>query len=278
MNDAGESSIDPADLSQTMGQWTFGILIALLGIVVLAWIVSHVRDPDAAVPSRASAALDAAAQLRGNLVKAEDPGSDDDVRASIKTLGSHLDSSGLAGELKRKLDEAAADVERMALHLSESIGGEPLPALLLDQVAELERKLPELATLELEASGGTRRSILWSQPPKLYLEILFWATAGILVQLIITIAGYLRWNKFIKNGIYLHVALLITVPLLTLVFVQIISMGKLTANDSTVILDLSDPRIVAGAAFLIALVPWKLWDRIRGAGRKVVGDADGGDD
>lgn len=355
------------DINQTWGRWTFAILIVMLAVLIGAWIDSHRRHPDPAVPSRASAMLDAAAQLRADLAEADDPRESESFLTAIKTLDSLLDSSGLKGELKKRLDETAkqkaamellllTNAEKVALelqqldfHLGEAGAGvdpesaealttttatliiamaevesgtdpsesqsltelvtklgelrdqvsseefrqrlngheqklrtwmaeeeemsdETLIRLLLEKIAALESALPALATAEFEASEGTASSTLWSKPPKLYLEILFWATAGILVQLIITIAGYLRWNTFIKNGIYLHAALLITVPLLTLVFVQIISMGRLTADDSTVVLNLSDPRIVAGAAFLIALVPWGLWDRIRGAGRKVLGD------
>lgn len=359
------------DINQTWGRWTFAILIVMLAVLIWAWVDSHRRHPDPAVPSRASAMLDTAARLRATLAEADDPRGTESFLASLRALDSLLDSSGLNGELKKKLVETAkqkeamgllllTDAEKVTLELQqleillgeagegsdpgiagalatttgalnlamaeiesgtepnesrglkelvakvaelrekatsedfrlrftgheqrlqtlmaveEEMGDETLIRLLLEKIAALESTLPALASAELEASEGSASSTLWSKPPKLYLEILFWATAGILVQLIITIAGYLRWNTFIKNGIYLHAALLITVPLLTLVFVQIISMGRLTADDSTVVLDLSDPRIVAGAAFLIALVPWGLWDRIRGAGRKVLGDNGGG--
>lgn len=358
------------DISQKWGRRTFAILIVMLAVLIWAWVDSHHRHPDPAVPSRASAMLDVAAQLRATLAEADDPRGTESLLASIKALDSLLDSSGFNGELKKKLVEtgkqkaamefllltnaekvtlelqqleillgeagegsdpeiakalttatgtlkiAMAEVEsgtdphesrgltelvaklgvlqeqvsseefrqrfngeeqrlRSLMAVEKEMGDETLNRLLLEKIAALESALPALASAELDASEGTASATLWSKPPKLYLEILFWATAGILVQLIITIAGYLRWNTFIKNGIYLHAALLITVPLLTLVFVQIISMGRLTADDSTVVLDLSDPRIVAGAAFLIALVPWGLWDRIRGAGRKVLGDNGG---
>ncbi len=364
------------EINQTWGRWTFAILIALLAALAWAWVETHRLHPDPGLPSRASAMLDAAAQLRADLAATDDPRKNESLPASITALGAHLDSSRLEGDLKKKLDETAKSKARMDLLLltnaekvmlelqqlevdlgeagpvserpgadgnrddqetpltetialvtsatsdigsgaapaeSEAlaelvdnlatlraegsnsedfrqklngfeqkfrawladdaeIGNEALNGLLAEEITAFERTLPDLAASELEASDGTVRSTLWSKPPGLYLEILFWATAGILVQLIITIAGYLRWNTFIKNGIYLHMALLITVPLLTLVFVQIISMGRLTADDSTVVLNLSDPRIVAGAAFLIALVPWGLWDRIRGASRKILGD------
>ena len=354
------------DINQTWGRWTFAILIALLAALAWAWVETHRLHPDPGLPSRASAMLDAAAQLRADLAATDDPRKNESLPASITALGAHLDSSRLEGDLKKKLDETAKSKARMDLLLltnaekvmlelqqleivlggainddpnelltettdlleiataeigsgtdpneskaladlanqlvsledeesytegfrqqvngyeqklrawmakDEEIGNGALTELLLGEITAFESTLPDLAASELEASDGTVRSTLWSNPPGLYLEILFWATAGILVQLIITVAGYLRWNTFIKNGIYLHVALLITVPLLTLVFVQIISMGRLTADDSTVVVDLSDPRIVAGAAFLIALVPWGLWDRVRSAGRKMLGDS-----
>ncbi len=354
------------DISQKWGTWTFAILIALLTILVGAWLDAHRRHPDPAVPSRASAILDWAAKVKADLAEADDPRKSESFPASIKELGSHLDSSQLKGEPKKQLNKAAKQQDRLEFLLlshaekvklelrqlevflgewhdsggdtlekakkalektkdeaasstsprdikslmplveqlaglragiqddpsadarrnnlngyeqklralagvREEIAEEQLIKLVREEVEELEGMLPELAAAELKASKNIARSVFWSKPPKLYLEIWFWATAGILVQLIITVAGYLRGNRFIKTGIYLHTALVITVPLMTLVFVQVVSMARLTADDSTVVLDLSDPRIVAGAAFLIALVPWRLWGRIQGAGRQLLG-------
>ena len=138
----------------------------------------------------------------------------------------------------------------------------------------LESELSALAQAEVKAAMGGSSDFIWSTSPKIYLEILFWALFGTLVRLIFVVHQYLRWNRFFKQGMYQHIALLITVPILTLVFVAVISMAKLTAEDASVVLDFSDPRIVAGGSFLIALVPWQLWERLLGTARKVVGAKD----
>jgi len=260
------------DISQTWGRWTFVILIALLTGLIWSWISTHRRYPNPPVPTRASIMLDAAARLRATLDETDDSGAGEALAELVANLDLLRADDSLSENFRQTLNGYEQKF-RAWLADDAEIGDDALKELRLEEVAGLESTLPGLAAAELAASGRAESSLLWSRPPKLYLEILFWAAAGILVQLIITIAGYLRWNTFIKNGIYLHVALLITVPMLTLVFVQIISMGRLTTSDSTVVLDLSDPRIVAGAAFLIALVPWGLWDRIRGASRKILGDA-----
>ena len=113
-------------------------------------------------------------------------------------------------------------------------------------------------------------SYLWRTGSARYFEVLFWAVAGILVRLILTVAGYLRRGKFYRSGLYLHWALLISSPILTVVFVVLFS--TITIRAQGISLELSDPRIQVAASFLLAATPWKLWERLQSVGESMVGN------
>ncbi len=118
---------------------------------------------------------------------------------------------------------------------------------------------------EIHSEGD---SYLWQKGSQRYFEILFWAVAGILVRLILTVAGYLRRGRFYRSGLYLHWALLICSPILTVVFVLLFSTVQIQAQGIT--LQLSDPRIQVAASFLLAATPWGLWEKLQGVGESFV--------
>ncbi|MHC5011151.1 MAG: hypothetical protein ACYTG6_09400, partial [Planctomycetota bacterium] len=130
----------------------------------------------------------------------------------------------------------------------------------------------DIAALESTA-GVEGDAFFWRTGFKRYLEVLFWAFAGILVRLIFTVGGYLRWHCFYRHGVYLHWTLLVAAPLLTLVFVLLISLIKISGDAISV--DFSDPRILAGVSFLLAATPWKLWERLQSAATTIVGAGGG---
>lgn len=220
---------------------------------------------------------DLAGQERAPIEKALKQGKDDLAKQTDPYESEGLDA------LIRLLEPAGSAVDPLKADYSERFGwrkqGRDKAAILPKakfgtQIAKLELSLASLAQAEAEAAAQGSTSLFWSSSPKIYIEIVFWALIGSLVRLVFVTHQYLRWRRFYLQGIYQHVALLITVPILTLVFMVVISMAKLTAEDSSVVLDLSDPRIVAGASFLIALAPWRLWERLLGSARKIVGGRD----
>lgn len=111
----------------------------------------------------------------------------------------------------------------------------------------------------------------WSSDPLRLLEIMFWGLAGILVNKIILIGWYLRSRRFYTEGIIMHIAHLVTTPLLVLVAVLILSLVTLqitltSGNEMTI--DLSDPNIMVAFAFIIGTSPWPLWRFIENAGKR----------
>jgi len=114
----------------------------------------------------------------------------------------------------------------------------------------------------------------WTQPPLLFLEVLLWGLAGVLVYLIFRTGDFLRNHRFYVEGIYYHIAHLITVPILALVFVFLLSQVTLTveiSGASNVTLDLSDPRILAAVSFLIGVQPWRLYNFLLRTGSQLTG-------
>lgn len=115
----------------------------------------------------------------------------------------------------------------------------------------------------LEAKAVT--GFFWIGEPWRFLEVLFWGLAGILVYLITQTGYYLRWERFYIQGLPMHLSQLVAVPLLSLVFVLLLSQVSLnvTLSGSTVQLDVSDPRLLAAVSFIIASQPWNLIGFIR---------------
>ncbi len=79
--------------------------------------------------------------------------------------------------------------------------------------------------------------------------------------------GYCIYEvRFYSDGIYWHVVNLLTVPLLVLVFVLLLSQVTLTisvASSYDMRLDLSNPLVLVAVSFLLGVLPWNLWRRLR---------------
>ena len=119
-----------------------------------------------------------------------------------------------------------------------------------------------------------KSGFLWVQDPWRFLEILFWGLAGVLVNKIITTGWYLRTQRFYREGLVMHIAHLVTTPLLVLVAVLILSLVTLSftlASNSEVTIDLSEPSVLIAFSFIIGTVPWPLWNFIEDSARRFTG-------
>jgi hypothetical protein len=115
---------------------------------------------------------------------------------------------------------------------------------------------------------------LWVQDPWRLLEILFWGLAGVLVNKIITTGWYLRSQRFYREGLVMHIAHIVTTPLLVLVAVLILSLVTLSitlANNNEVTIDLSEPSVLIAFSFIIGTAPWPLWNFIEDSARRFTG-------
>jgi hypothetical protein len=115
-------------------------------------------------------------------------------------------------------------------------------------------------------------AVFWTDPPGRYFEVMLWGLAGVLVSLILTVATYLRWGRFYREGWVLHVAQLVVVPLLTLVVVALLSLTEfsLTVGSSELKIDLDDPLLLAMVSFLVAFGPWDAVRSLRAASSRLM--------
>jgi ABC-type sugar transport system permease subunit len=138
---------------------------------------------------------------------------------------------------------------------------------------QLQEVQAYLSNLETVLAPMTRR-VLWAREPWSFVEILFRALAGVIVNLIVKSGSYLRWHRFYREGLFLHWAQFFTAPIVVVVLVFLLSTVKFTiavggAGDVT--LDLSDPRMLAAASFLLGVLPWGAWDALQKAAGRLTG-------
>ena len=127
-------------------------------------------------------------------------------------------------------------------------------------------------TAATAASGIAAPSYFWSHEPAKFLEVFLWGLAGALVSKIIEIGGYLRWRRFYQEGMVLHVAHIVTVPLLALVTAMLLAQIEFTfalEGGSNLTLNLSQPNMLVALSFVIGTVPWKIWGFIQSTAAQV---------
>ena len=148
-------------------------------------------------------------------------------------------------------------------------------------IGSLRAGVDELKNKETSMVKDNPIFFFWAEGGMKWAEVAFWAIFGISAQLILTAGNYLRRKKFYTSGIWQHLSLLLTVPLLTLVFVFLISTLKLEfpgPGNELVTFDLSNPLILSAISFVLAIVPWKLWDKLRQTGAKLTKSSDNNDE
>lgn len=226
-------------------------IFAALGVllVILAGVYLWAHSRYAPLPEPELTALigqiEQASQIAAGVVKSEE-GSE----PSLQTLRSTVAA----------LRENWTSVSKTIISITE---GQNEQATLLVSRAETAINADnaedvELALVTLTSVLENQRSIyFWSEPPRNYLEVIFWSLAGILVNLLITSGYYLRRKRFYAEGIWMHVSHLISVPVMALVVVFLISQIKLTIqmDESEVVFKCQRSTIVGGNIICYSLAP-----------------------
>lgn len=135
--------------------------------------------------------------------------------------------------------------------------------LILKKLDELKEGVKTPPTLE---------KLPWTLPPWNYLEILFWALAGILSSKILTTGYYLRRRRFYQEGIYMHLSHIVAIPFMVLVAMILLSLISFEINISggtPARFSLADPSFLAAFSFILAAQPWEIWDFIKDAGQAI---------
>jgi hypothetical protein len=247
------------------GRWFFIALCIALGALMLLYVGLHLAVPSRNAPvsgvllGQAEQAESIANALPANAKPAEIPQLVVAV-AAIKTTWNAISGTQVA--------LLPADRNLLSGRLTEidkAVTGNDLQALRAG-----------LTGLRGLVENPPTRGFFWTRESFRYLEVFFWGLAGILVALLLATGSYMRWRRFYREGIWQHVAQLVTIPLLALVAVLLLSQVslRLTLASSTGLqIDLSNPALLAAVAFLIGVQPWNTWDFIREIAGQVTGRA-----
>jgi hypothetical protein len=253
--------ITPTDT--VLGYITLGVLI--VGLVTLAIIYTnlHLSHPPADLPL-GSAVVSLVDQTTQKITSSSDkPSASQDVLGQLAELKSGLSTA----------QNSATGTSRP-----------PDAQVLSDLDTKIEQDVQADSSADALAKLGIMRGILttptsdtflWTEVPWKYLEAVLWGVAGVLVSLILSVSYYVWRCTFYKEGIALHLAQLVTLPLFALVVVVLLATVSisLTVSGNQIQLNLQDPQTVAMVAFLVALQPWDTVRMLRAASRSITGDA-----
>jgi hypothetical protein len=265
----------------------FVVLAFLLGGLIWGYLAAHQAHVSPAEPEliafsgQVTQALDVANQAITKLQAGGQAEAGSEAAKAAETSMQLLRSS--VASLKEIWNSISADILTVSL-------GQKGQVLILITRAETaaagdDPQAAQLAITSLQGVLNNQHTIyLWSEPPLIYLEVLFWSMAGILISLLFSIGYYLRRKSFYAEGISMHISHLISVPVLALVVVFLLSMIKISVHieNSDVTLNVNDPRLLAAISFIIAVRPWDLIEFARDTGKtifdKIKGRLAGGND
>jgi hypothetical protein len=246
---------------QKLGRNLFiGLLIAL-GVLIALYVTLHLVFPRQAAPLSTTLGT-LIARAEEQVTAAGQVGESAAVLAAVADIQTGL---GLALDNNVELDTAARD---LLTELSDAIETSV-------KASQKEELLGRLTTLrQLVEAPAEPQVAPWDQDPWRYLEVLFWALAGILVNKIIVVGWYLRSQRFYREGLVMHIAHLVSTPLLVLVAVLLLSLATLDitlAGGNQLRVDLSEPSIMIAVSFLLGTVPWPLWNFIEDTAERFAG-------
>jgi hypothetical protein len=249
------------------GRWFFIALCIALGALALLYVGLHVAFPYRNAP--VSEVLLSLAEQAENQANALPGGAKPAESAPLVAAVAEIKSTWNAIS-ETQVALIPADRELLAGRLAEverAVAGNDLQAVVTG-----------LAGLRRLVENPPSRGLFWTRESFRFLEVFFWGLAGILTALILSSGSYLRWRRFYREGIWQHVAQIVTIPLLALVFVLLLSQVTLSltlTNNTALRIDLSDPRLLAAVAFLIGVQPWNTWRFIRETAGQLTGGPPG---
>jgi len=246
---------------EKLGRNLFIGLLVTLGVLIALYVGLHLAFPREPAPLSTT--------LGTLIARAEEQAADaepvSESAALLATVGEI--KAGVEIALDKSTDLEAADRE-IVTKLADAVEA----SVQADQKEELLSRLATLQRLVDTPSGSEVGP--WDQDPWRFLEVLFWAMAGILVNKIIVVGWYLRSQRFYREGFVMHIAHLVSTPLLVLVAVLLLSLVTLDitlAGGNELTVDLSEPSIMVAVSFLLGTIPWPLWNFIEDTAERFAG-------
>jgi hypothetical protein len=244
-----------------LGVKHFRTLMAVLLVAFLIYLALHLIWP--AQVRSASLGLDAlVAQV------AEQVG-------SSSALSTNADLSANLAELRR-IATALGENTQIGLTDADTAELDSLLTRIEAAVAQDSATAARLAVLRLQyllRFLGTT-GYYWTGEPGRYIEVLFWALAGVVISQLVDTSTYLRRGTYLRDAQMQRYTLLVAAPLVTLVLVLLLSLAALEItldSGGQIRLDLGDPRILAAVAFIFGLSFWRSWDNLQGFSQRFLG-------
>lgn len=268
---------------RNVGIFFFFILLALLGGLVWTYLAMHAKYPGGAevelsgyiaqvekVITTADAAI-AEQQAAAEVEPTKETEADAVEGAEEETAVTSVQLLRLSvNSMKTNWDLISGDIYSLSAGQKKQIDlliSEAVTSAAADKVEETQMGVANL----LEVLKKQQNLYLWAEPPWTYLEVLFWSLAGILVSVFFKVGFYLRKKTFIATGSWMHISHILTVPVVALVVVFIISLLKLTVQieNSEVVINLDDPRLLVAISFIISVRPWAILDFVKETGESL---------
>lgn len=250
-----------SEREDTSGKRFFWVMISLLALLVIVYFLLHLWIWPENKPLSQVLVIQVA-NIEKPLLDATDISSELALKTLLLDLSSGAKIAADQSLLVRPEDKAL--LIRLSDDLASAVGNDDLELI----------KGRFFALKEFIESPPQTRFTIWTDDPLRMIEILMWAFAGILVTKIIQVGWYLRKQTYQSRGFWMHLAHLVSTPLLVLVTVLLLSLVTLQltlAGNNEVTIDLSDPRLMVAFAFIIGTSPWPLWNFIENTARKFTG-------
>ena len=246
---------------EKLGRNLFIGLLVTLGVLIALYVTLHLVFPREPAPLSTT--------LGTLIARAEEQAADaekvSESAALLATVGEIKAGVEIALDKSTGLDAADREIVSKLTDAVEASAQADQKEELLSRLATLRR----LVDTPSDAEVGP-----WDQDPWRFLEVLFWALAGILVNKIIVVGWYLRSQRFYREGFVMHIAHLVSTPLLVLVAVLLLSLVTLNitlAGGNELTVDLSEPSIMVAVSFLLGTIPWPLWNFIEDTAERFAG-------
>ncbi|HEX9990126.1 MAG TPA: carboxypeptidase-like regulatory domain-containing protein [Chloroflexia bacterium] len=234
-------------VNEQVGKRFLKFISALFGVLVISYVLLHIFFPPPVKPL--------SHELTTLVKQARDEAN------KTPSVSDNLALTNTLTLMKNTLETVVAEDPKLI--------NAPVQTIISNTIGQVQELIKankkadavrQLESLEAQVSAPQPRGFFWVDEPWRFLEIALWGLAGVLVHLILSSGNYLRFKQFYEEGIYLHSAVLIVMPIIALVVVlllALITINVTISGGNEVVLDLSDPRILAVVSFLIGSRPFE---------------------
>ena len=187
---------------------------------------THLDDMDWYIGAdRAEATLKAIRDRNAAIVEAHTR-----LRADLRRIGDGIANSGAIATIEAfvrdgRYADAFTALDRLVAGLSVESQRQLSTAGLGDRIFDLQRLVrSQLASLE-DLAPPSAQLFFWTAPNKAVFEVLFWAFFGVITNLLVNAAEYLRQGNFIPRERFVAYTKLVYGPILATVMVLAIIFG-----------------------------------------------------